>query len=292
MRFSMVVFVLLLLWIMVAPGCMTFRKSDATMEKKFADKGVMLQTSTQKVAGTNIHYAKTGNDTLPTIYFVHGTPGSWDAFADYLLDSTLLQHYRLISIDRPGFGYSDFGKAFNLQRQSELISPVFYQLDNKKPAYLAGHSLGGPMIVKLAADNPGLFAGLVLLAGSVDPAAEKPEKWRPLLFKSPLNWLVPGALRPSNEELWYLKKDLIDLKPDFEKVTCPVYLLHGNKDMLVPVENVEYAKKMLSKALAIHVTIFPNENHFIPWTRFAEIKQVLLQLTQSSKVANSSMSNQ
>lgn len=292
MRFSMVVFVLLLVWIMIAPGCMTFRKSDDTMKKQFADKGVTLQTSTQKIAGTNIHYAKTGNDTLPTIYFVHGTPGSWDAFANYLLDSELLQHFRLISIDRPGFGYSDFGKAFNLQRQSELMSPVFYQLANKKPAYIAGHSLGGPMIVKLAADNPGYFSGMVVLAGSVDPAAEKPEKWRPWLFKSPLNWLVPGALRPSNEELWYLKKDLVDLKADFEKVTCPVYILHGNKDMLVPVENVEYAKKMLTKASAINITIFPNENHFIPWTRFSEIKQVLLQMDQPLKASNASMSNQ
>jgi len=288
----MVVVTILLIWIVIAPGCMTFRKSDDTMKKQFAAKGVTLVTHSEKIAGTNLHYAKTGSDSLPTIYFVHGTPGSWDAFEGYLQDSALLKHFRLISIDRPGFGYSDFGKAFNLQRQSELISPIFYKLANHKPAYIAGHSLGGPMIVKLVADNPGYFAGMVILAGSVDPAAEKPEKWRPWLFKSPLNWLVPGALRPSNEELWYLKKDLVDLKPDFEKITCPVYILHGDKDMLVPVENVEYAKKMLTKASSVNVTIFPKENHFIPWTRFSEIRELLLKFDQPVNSLHTTMTNQ
>ena len=132
---------------------------------------------------------------------------------------------RLISIDRPGFGYSDYGDAEILQRQSELISPLFYKLANGKAAYLVGHSLGGPMIVKLAADNPNLFSSLVILAGSMDPAEEKPEKWRPWLFKTPLNWFVPGALRPSNEELWYLKKDLVNMKEDFKKINCPVYYI-------------------------------------------------------------------
>jgi pimeloyl-ACP methyl ester carboxylesterase len=292
MRSFMIFFSILFIWILVAPGCMTFRKADSVMKKEFRQKGVMLFTATEKIDGRNMHYAKTGSDSLPTIYFIHGTPGSWDAFAGYLSDTDLLQHYRLISIDRPGFGYSDYGKAVDLRRQSELISPLFYKLANGKPAYLAGHSLGGPMIVKLAADNPNFFQGLVMLAGSVDPAEEKPEKWRPWLFNTPLNWLVPGAMRPSNEELWYLKKDLVYLKEDFKKIVCPVFILHGDKDVLVPVGNVEYAKKMLSNASHIAVTIFHDENHFIPWTRFREIKTVLMQLGQPISGPRFTMSNQ
>lgn len=270
-----------MIWIVVAPGCMSFRKSDTEMKKDFADHGVTLTTFTERIDGRSMHYAKTGADTLPTIYFIHGTPGSWDAFAGYLRDRELIQHYRLISIDRPGFGYSDYGDAVHLQRQSELISPLFYKLDNGKPNYIVGHSLGGPMIIKLAADNPKVFAALVMLAGSVDPAEEKPERWRPWLFKTPLNWFVPGAMRPSNEELWYLKKDLVDLVPDFNKISAPVFILHGDKDELVPVGNVEYAKKMLAKSTNISVTIFPEENHFIPWTRYREIKELLLHLPES-----------
>ena len=100
-----------------------------------------------------------------------------------------------------------------------------------------------------SAARPKYTKALLILAGALDPAAEKPEKWRPFLFKTPLNLLVPGALRPSNEELWYLKKDLVDMKTDFEKITCPVYIMHGTKDVLVDYSNVAYAKKCLPKQI-------------------------------------------
>lgn len=277
-RSCMVIGILLLGWIIVAPGCMTFRKADKDMITTFQQKGVPLHVNTQRVQGRNIHYASTGNDTLPTIVFIHGTPGSWDAFANYMEDSLLLHQYRMVSIDRPGFGYSDFGEAEHLVRQSELMSPVLQKLNNGKPMYLAGHSLGGPMIIQLAADNPALFKGLVMISGSVDPAEEKREKWRPWLFKTPLSFLVPGAFRPSNRELWYLKKDLIDLQTQFPKIECPVYFIHGAADTWVPPGNVAYAKKLLINSSGIHELMIPGANHFIPWTKFKEIREVLLKL--------------
>ena len=275
----MVLVAIIIIWVFIAPGCMTFRKADSVMKAQFEKRGITLTTVTEKVAGRKIHYAKTGSDTFPTLLFVHGTPGSWDAFANYMANDELLQKYRMISIDRPGFGYSNFGAAENLERQSQLMSPVLEKMVNGKPIYLVGHSLGAPMIIKLLADNPpGMFSGLVLISGSVDPAEEKPEKWRPWLFKTPLNFFVPGAFRPSNEELWYLKKDLVKLEDAYSKVGCPVYIIHGGKDTWVPPGNVEYAKKHLVNSPEIHELIIPDGNHFIPWTKFKEIKDVLLKL--------------
>lgn len=261
---------------------MTFRSPDSEMKKKFRENGVDLETVTTKINNRNIHYARTGHDSLPTIVFMHGTPGSWNAFSDYMQDKDLLQHFRMISIDRPGFGYSDFGKAENLERQVELMTPLFYKFDNDKPMFLAGHSLGGAIIIKLAADYPNLFEGLVIISGSLDPGVEKPERWRPLLFNTPLNLLVPGAFRPSNIELWYLKKDLIKLKDYFSKVTCPVYFIHGDKDTWVPPGNVRYAKGLLTNASKIEEVTIPGGDHFIPWTKYQEIKQVLLKLNPRS----------
>lgn len=281
MKSMMIFLIILIIWIIFAQSCMTFRKADGEMKEAFETKGVKLKTITEKIDGRNIHYAQTGEDTLPTLVFIHGTPGSWNAFADYLEDKELLTKYRMISIDRPGFGYSDFGKAENLQRQSELMSPLLHKLMNGKPIYLIGHSLGGPMIILLSADNPGIFSGLVLISGSVDPDVEKPEKWRPLLFNTPLNLLIPGAFRPSNMELWYLKTDLVKLKEAYTKITCPVYFIHGDKDTWVPPGNVSYAKKLLINAKSIEEHMLPGGNHFIPWTKYREIKQVLLNLNDN-----------
>jgi pimeloyl-ACP methyl ester carboxylesterase len=277
-RFFLVLGIVLFLWLILAQGCMTMRKPDEDARKEFAKDSVALTMATIIVDGRHIHYALTGNNELPTIFFVHGTPGSWDAFENYLKDKELLLHFRMVSVDRPGFGFSDYGTPEHLGRQSELISPLFRVLNNHKPMFIAGHSLGGPLVIKLAADNPAVFSGIVIISGSIDPAEEKPEKWRPILYKTPLNYFVPGAMRPSNKELWYLKKDLIDLKPDFSKITCPVYFIHGAIDTWVPPGNVEYGRKLLVNASRIEVKLIPGANHFIPWTKYNEIKQILLKL--------------
>ncbi|MDP4128859.1 MAG: alpha/beta hydrolase [Bacteroidota bacterium] len=267
-------------WLIFAQSCMTFRKSDREEKAEFAKHNVALTTGTIRVAsGRSIHYAQTGNDSLPTLFFIHGSPGSWDAFSAYMKDSQLLKKFRMVSIDRPGFGYSDFGLSEHLDVQSRLISPLFIVLNNHKPRFMAGHSLGGPMVLQLAADNPdSLFSGLVIISGSIDPAEEKPEKWRPWLFKTSLNYLVPGAMRPSNEELWFLKKDLVLLKGKLGRITCPVYFIHGAQDPWVPPANVDYGKKQLVHAAFIRETLIPGANHFIPWTKFNEIRSVLLKL--------------
>jgi pimeloyl-ACP methyl ester carboxylesterase len=270
--------ILMLSWLVFAQSCMSFRVSDEQAREKFRGNGLNLHTDQIQVNNHRLHYVWTGSDSLPTILFVHGTPGSWDAFEKYLGDSDLLLKFRMISIDRPGFGHSDYGRALPLAQQSVIISPLLNHINNGRPVFLVGHSMGGPMVIKLAADNPGKISGIVLLAGSNDPGQEKPEKWRPVLFNTPLNYFVPGAMRPSNEELWYLKRDLVDLKQDFPKIKCPVYIVHGLKDDMVPPANVEYDRKMLVNASRVEELIFPDANHFIPWTRYKPIKELLLKL--------------
>jgi len=278
MKTFIILGIILFAWLVFAQSCMKFHIDDAEAKKQFTEAGVPIQLDNVEVDGFNMHYAKTGNDSFPTLFFVHGSPGSWDAFSQYLKDKELLAKYRMISIDRPGFGDSEFGKAKDLEEQSKLISPLLAFFKNNKPVYVIGHSLGGPMAIRLVADNPNYFSGIVLLAGSVDPGEEKPEKWRPVLYKSPLKFIVPGAFRPSNEELWYLKKDLKILKNDFSKITCPVYIVHGEKDDMVPVGNATYAKQMLVNAKKVETTILPGANHFIPWAHYKEIKEVLMRL--------------
>ncbi len=277
-RSFMIAGIVLLGWILLAQSCMKFRISDAKAIRKFKEAGMELKTITKEINGFPLHYAQTGSDTLPTLLFVHGTPGSWEGFQNYLLNTALLQKYRIIAIDRPGFGYSDFGNAMNLAAQTNIIAAWMDSIQNNKPVILIGHSLGGPLIVKLAAARPQYSKALVILAGALDPAAEKPEKWRPIIFKTPLDFLVPGALRPSNKELWFLKKDLVEMKKDYKKITCPVYILHGTKDMLVPYSNVAYAKTMFTKTDSVFITTFEKENHFIVWTREKEIVELLLKI--------------
>jgi pimeloyl-ACP methyl ester carboxylesterase len=273
------IFILItVLWAFLAQGCMSFRITDDDARKQFHDKGVDITINNVAIGTHNIHYASAGNNDLPTLVFVHGTPGSWNAFIQYMQDKELLQRFRIMSVDRPGFGYSDFGKVVNLAEQSLILNEWMKKVGNGKPVYLVGHSLGGPLVLKMAVDDPKMYHGLVVISGSIDPDEEKPEKWRVLLYKTPLNYFLPGAFRPSNKELWYLKQDLRDLKSELSKITIPVCFIHGDNDTWVPPGNVDFGKKMLSNSSQIGELMLPKGNHFIPWTHFKEIRDVLLKI--------------
>lgn len=276
----LVILSLFIFWLVQAQRTMKFREPDEKAKQEFSSLGLSLATKTIQAGNFNLHFVQVGEDSMPTLLFVHGSPGSWSVFKRYLQDRDLLNQYRMISVDRPGFGYSEFNNVKNLDEQSAIIGHLLRSIQNGKPIFLVGHSLGGALVAKLDLDNPGVVTGLVILAGSLDPNAETPERWRPVLFKTPLNYLVPGAWRPSNEELWYLKADLKKLDKSLDKITCAVWLIHGDKDNLVPISNVSYAKGKLRNAKKIEVKILPNANHHIPWTHFEQIKKDLLNLSQ------------
>jgi pimeloyl-ACP methyl ester carboxylesterase len=280
------ILMLIVAWACFAQFGMKSRISDKEAKEKFLKQGVALHTASIEVDGFKIHYVKTGNDSLPTLFFVHGSPDSWTRYEEFLKDKDLIRKYRMIAIDRPGFGYSQFGHAKNVEDQAKLIGPFVRTIKNGKPIYAVGHSYGGAVIVKLQVDHPDLFDGLIFLAAAVDPDKEKPERWRYIMKIPPLNYLLPGAYRPSNTELVYLKKDLKELDKEWEKIKCPVWILHGDKDSYVPVSNVEYAKKKLTNAKSVAVKILKGAEHFIPKERYDEIKEVLMKLPEGSSINN------
>lgn len=143
---------------------------------------------------------------------------------------------------------------------------------------MVGHSLGGPIIVKMATEKPQRFKHLVVLAGAVDPDAETPEIWRSILMKKPIRYLIPGAMRQSNDELWWLKGDLAVMQPQLKNITSAVTIIHGTKDPLVPFTNVAFMQSAFVNAKMIDVVAIDNANHFIPWEHFDLIRDVLYKL--------------
>ena len=266
-------------WVVFAQSCLKFRISDSKAKAAFAQKGLQVSFHYTGINSTGLHYVKSGADTLPTLFFVHGSPGSWDAFSNYMMDTTLLRNFRIISVDRPGFGYSDFGTAYHLEEQVLMINTIIEKENNNKRVHLIGHSIGGPIIAKLAQKYPTEINSLTILAGSISPQDEPKEYWRYLFLHTPLQILMPGAFKPSNDEIVYFKKDLYSLDTGYAVIKIPVTFIHGDKDKFVTVKNVEYGKKKLANNTNVKVLIIPGANHFIPWEHFELIKTHLLTLS-------------
>lgn len=274
--FKLVVIALIFIFLtQMFSSCLQFRMSDKEVAKFFKGRQYKPSFHTYKVANRTMHYAQIGADTLPTVLLIHGSPGAWDAFINYLGDSTMVEKMRLIAIDRAGFGKSDFGKTEkNLKKQAEALKPILEQYQNGQKVILVGHSYGGPLIARLAMDYPEYVRGLIFLAPSIAPDLEK-TKW----FQYPadwvlLRWIVPRAAVVSNQEIMHLKGDLEKMLPLWKDIKCPVMYIHGEKDSLVPIGNADFAQKMLENA-KVEMTRIPQTDHFIPWSHEELIKKAI-----------------
>lgn len=262
-------------------GCMTFRMSSKKIDQFFAGKKITATQEHFKLNGRTIHYVMAGDTTKPLVLFVHGSPGSLSAFIHFLADTTLIDKSLLITTDRPGFGYSNFGSAEpSLEKQAALLKPILEKYKDNRPITLVGHSLGGPLIARMAMDYPELVDGLIFVAGSVDPELEPNEAW----FRAPLatpflSWLLPRSMRASNEEIYQLKPQLESMKPLWKNIACRSIVIQGTKDSLVPAGNADFAKQMLVQSPPI-VHLKDGVNHFIPWSHPEFIRDAVIEMIE------------
>jgi len=227
-----------------------------------------------KLPDSEISYIHAGEDADPRVIFIHGTPGSAGNFVHFVDDPP--EGLRTIAIDRPGFGEScPRGAVPELERQAAAIEPLLVQRKGRWPI-LVGHSLGAPIAAWVAAEHPDRVDGLVLVAGALDPELE-----RVLVIQRIGNFLffpnlLPRAIRNANRELIPLKGELEELAPMLERIDCPVVIVHGRKDGLVPFENVAYMQKRLGGGGgSVHLIELSEGDHFLPWNAEQRIRDAI-----------------
>jgi len=266
-------------------SCVTFRMSPKEVDTFFAERKIAATQHSYKIGFREIHYVKAGNEAKPLILFLHGSPGSLSAFIHFLADTTLLNRALLITTDRPGFGHSNFGNGeASLQKQCESLKPILEKYKKNRPIILVGHSLGGPLIARMSIEYPELVDGLIIVAGSIDPALEPNETW----FRAPLatpflSWILPRSFRASNEEIYHLKPELEKMLPLWSSIKCPVIVIQGQKDSLVPSGNADFARKMLVNA-PVEFILKEDMDHFVPWSNPEVIQRAILTLTEQNSL--------
>ncbi len=282
-RFKKRYILLLLLISLIAvlhSGCFTLRKTPEEFRAALEQKGQsQVEFHTYQQGERKMSYVQVGKGKgRPLVIFIHGSPGSSDAYVDYLAHPELKEKAILISVDRPGFGYSGFGKAeLSLEQQAANIRPIIDRIHPSK-TILVGHSYGGPVAVRMAADFPDLIDGMVLIAASIDPELEPAIWWRKLLNVPPIRWLVPKALRVCNQEILPLKEELELMMPVWESIQERTVVIHGESDKLVPAGNAGFARRMLVNSPQVEVQMIEDGNHFILWGEIEKITQAILSL--------------
>lgn len=228
------------------------------------------------VGERSFHYVSYGDPQKPLVVFIHGSPGSWEAYGHLMSDPDLFEKAHIISVDRPGYGKSDKGAwETSLKVQADLIAKMIEKEGKGKKAFVIGHSYGGPVMAKLAMDHPDKVSKMMMLAASVDPELEM-LKWFNYAADTWLaSALLPSLWKVSNKEILPLKSELELMEPLWSQITSPIIVVQGTEDTLVPEGNAYFIKEKAVNA-DVRLVILQGENHFLPWNQVALIKQEIL----------------
>lgn len=279
-RILIVVF--LVFYLFICNNFFNFRWSDEEVRTYFESKDLDVSINYYDTLGREMRYISIGADTLPTILFVHGSPSSLHAWKHFMSDTSLVNNYRMVMVDRPGYGFSGLGKAEpNIEQQANLLRPALKR--NGKPVVVVGASYGGPVAARLAMSNPDDVNGLFLLSASIAPKEEK-TYW---ISYPTSNWFlkyfIPVPLRVANEEKLSHRSQLEELLPFWDNLSTPVKVVHGDVDDLIYPANADFAKKMITNS-EVDVVMLPGMGHGLQFSHPQIVKEQLFKFLESLNI--------
>ena len=137
-------------------GLIVDRRADrreASAMAEFPPEGQILS-----IDGTRVHAVVAGRG--PDLVLIHGAGGNTRDMT-FSLAPALTDRYRVIAIDRPGFGYTDpLPDGGTIFEQAALLQKAAAQLGADRPIVM-GHSYGGAVALAWAVSRPGTLSALV-----------------------------------------------------------------------------------------------------------------------------------
>jgi pimeloyl-ACP methyl ester carboxylesterase len=254
-------------------------KDRATLEARYSNPA----TDFVEAAGLRLHVRDSGPKDAPAVILLHGFGGSlhtWERWAP-----VLSRDHRVIRFDLPGAGLTgaDPSGDYTDARSLRVLSALMDRLGIRH-ASVIGHSMGGRIAWRFAAENPARVDKLVLISpdGFASPGFEYGKKPqvpatvrlmqyvlpRPILRMS----LAPAYADPAvmTEELVTRYYDMIlapgvrasmiarmeqsvlqDPVPMLHRIGAATLILWGEKDAMIPVSNAADYVRALPKATLV-----------------------------------------
>jgi pimeloyl-ACP methyl ester carboxylesterase len=265
-----VVVILLTLFLYAAYG-----RKDLTLSKAYVKEKYRLPNSKFiNWNGAEIHYTESGQG-FP-ILMIHGFGGSNRDFL--LLDSLLNDKYRVIRVDLPGFGLSDFPESDSENTDFQQVYNEYFDfladtlhLDSM---FVMGNSLGGMMAWNLTTVHPEKIKKLILFNSAGYDMKEAIKSANAKIFQNPVvklflkngipffmtkrginrvfydKSLYTAARVQRVNDLWNREGNLKTIlnmasseqyldQNSIKEVACPTMIVWGKKDKIIPVKYAE-----------------------------------------------------
>lgn len=257
-----------------------FRMSDEQLTQLFKEHNIPGEIKYYKAEGRTIRYVEIGSDTLPSLFMLHGAPSSLSIYRAYFTDTQFLRMFRMVAVDRPGYGYSGFGVPEpSLQKQSNMLWPVLKSLrSNNKPVIIVAGSYGTSVACRLMMDHPHSADGMMLVAPSLAPGEEKVYWFTNIVENQLVNWFIPRMFQSANTEKINHQSELEKMLPYWSRIKVPVSYLQGANDQLIYTTNAAFAKKRMVNVPQLHIEFLKDRPHFFAFSDRMIIRRKILDL--------------
>lgn len=233
------------------------------------------QVGTVQAMGRSLQVVQMPGPGRTPLVFVHGSPGSWKAWARFLDTPDLNGFGQRIAVDRPGFGGSGAGNLMlDLRAQASVLAAA---IPAGAPAILVGHSLGGPLVAWMAIDHPDKVCGAVMVAGSVAPELEAPRWYNHAADTWLAQRLVGQEMLWSNREMMVLQQQLRVLDAHWASLRRPITAIQGDDDPLVDPRTADYLESRAPRQW-MRVVRARGMDHFLLWTHPALVTREIRDL--------------
>jgi len=184
-------------------------------------------------------YAK---EPLGLVLYFHGNTRSIKGWAKYAKDF-YRYHYEVVLVD-----YRGFGKSTGRKSEKEMLNDVQVVYDTLAVQYredhiiVYGRSLGSGFATKLASDNSPRY---LILDSPYYNFAKAVQRFIPIL---PMRFVLRYQLQTDK---W------------IRKVNCHTYIIHGNKDWLIPISQSEKLQQLNPRKITL-ITIEGGGHNNLP----------------------------
>ncbi len=223
------------------------------------------------------------------VVFIHGAGGSalsWLAQKAYFERSN-----RVVLIDLPGHGRSDDPSSSSIDAYADAVGDALEAIACG-PAYIAGHSMGGAVAMRLAMSRPSLAKGLILIGTGaklkvypeiLEGILKDKEATARTILDTAFSDAVPSALK-DKVFAEYMKNDALTIFNDFtacdgfdligrlDAIAVPTLVICGMADRFTPPKYSRYLAANIPGAL---LTLIADAGHMVIIEKSAEVNTAI-----------------
>ncbi|MGZ4097506.1 MAG: alpha/beta fold hydrolase, partial [Bacteroidia bacterium] len=191
--------------------------------------------------------------------------------------TTLQKKFKMIAVDRLGYGKSGYGDAETSTSLQALSIKAIIDKENitHEKITLVGRSYGAPITAWLAINYPQQVSKLFMISPVIDPDKEKfywfsnAGKW------APVQWLLPELLNVATAEKFAHVSEMEKMRSKWKNLYVPTVVISGETDRIADTANFSFAKRNLVNCDTT-MMMLKNTGHLVTYERPQIIKDLLL----------------